>query len=401
MPIETRPLWKDLPQLPFAERDRRWTAIHRQMGENGLDALLVWGSGRGEHLRYVSQLGVRGVALLAPQKDPVVFTNGLVASQYVRFGTNWVDNVRSDIENLPAALKELGLDGKTIGVVTLKSPHSRLQGEGGLPGAGWIQGALPRVRLVDSTRILEDLEMIKSPAELEFLGRAADIAYDVFQAIAGALRPGATEQEIYSRMLAAQTATGGDVTDIWMDVSGPPKLHGRYPPYRSRKIEKGDVLITEFHTSYAGYLVATEHTISLGEPRAELREVHRVAEECFREGVASMTIGASFAAVIAAYRTPAERAGMAYVELGVHGHGLRSCEFPTTVFGGKNGMLHDHRLAQIPEVALQENMVFGQNIDVHNPRWNPDSGVMLGNTICVTREGPVVLSRVPTELTVV
>ena len=401
MPIGNRPLWQDLPQLPLAERDRRWLAIHRKMRERGLDALLVWGSGRGEHLRYVSQLGVRGVALLVPHEDPVVFTNGLVASQYVSSGTSWLDNVRSDIENLPSVMKQEGLEGKTVGVVTLKSPHSRLQGEGGLPGAGWIRGALPGVELVDATEILEDLEMIKSPAELEFLGRAADIAYDVFQSMAESLRPGATEQEIYARMLAAQTATGGDVTDIWLDVSGPPKLHGRYPPYRSRKIEQGDVLLTEYHTSYAGYLVATEHTISLGEPQAELREVHRVAEDCFREGVASMTVGRRFADVIAAYRTPAERAGMAYVELGVHGHGLRSCEFPTTVFGGKNGMLHDHRLAQIPEVALQENMVFGQNIDVHNPSWRRDSGVMLGNTICVTREGPRVLSKVPTELSVV
>lgn len=401
MPTEHRPLWEDIPQLPLAERDRRWTAIHQMMERAGLDCLLVWGAGRGEHLRYISQLGVRGVAMMLPKKTPVVFTNGLVASRYVGSYYNWVEDVRPDIENVPGVLKELGLDGATIGVVTLKSPHSRLQGEGGLPGAGWIQGILPRVKLVDATKLVEDLEMIKSQAEMEFLRRAAKIAYDVFEAMAEAMHPGATEQEIYARMLAAQTATGGDVTDIWLDVSSPPKLHGRYPPYSSRKIERGDVLITEYHTSYGGYLVATEHTISLGEPAEGLRQVHRVAEECFREGVVSMVVGAKFSDVITAYRTPAERAGMAYVELGVHGHGLRSCEFPTTVFGGAKGMLHDHQLARIPDVALQENMVFGQNIDVHNPKWDPNAGIMLGNTICVTKGGPVVLSRVPTELTVV
>lgn len=398
---EHSPLWTHIPQLPLGERDRRWSAVHQKMKEAGLDCLLVWGTGRGEHLRYISLLGVRGVALVLSQRDPVVFTDGLVPAQYVRYCHNWVEEVRQDIENLPSALRDYGLDGATIGVVTSKSPQTRLPGEGGLPLAGWIQGALPRAKLVDATRLLEELEMIKSPAEMEFLHRAAEIAYEVFEAMANAMRPGGTEQEIYSRALAAQTATGGDVTDIWLDVSSPPRLHGRFPPYSSRQIEKGDVLVTEYHTSYGGYLVATEHTISLGEPAVELRQVHRVAEECFREGTASMVVGAKFSDVIAAYRRPADQGGMAYVELGVHGHGLRSCEVPSTVFGGKGGMLHQHRLAYIPDMALQENMVFGQNIDLHNPKWNPNAGVMLGNTIWVTKEGPTVLSRVPTELTVV
>jgi Xaa-Pro dipeptidase len=400
--LSDKPLiWKDIAQLPFSERDRRWSTIWQKMDEAGFGCLLVWPGKRGEHMRYVSQLPVKGVALVLPKKGPIIFTDGLIASHYARYCHNWVEEVRDDIENLPRVLKDLGLDGATIGMVTMKNPHSRLQQEGGLSGSGWIQGALPRAKLIDATRLLQDMEMIKSSAEMEFLHRAAEIAYDVFEAMADAMRPGATEQEIYSRMLAAQTATGGDITDIWLDVSSPPRLHGRYPPYSARKIQKGDVLITEYHASYGGYLVATEHTISLGQPPEALCQVHRVAEECFREGTASMVVGAKFSDVIAAYRTPADRAEMAYVELGIHGHGLMSCEFPTTVFGGKGGMLHHHQLAQIPDVALQENMVFGQNIDVHNPKWNPNAGVMLGNTIWVAKEGPKALSRVPTELTVV
>jgi hypothetical protein len=150
---EHRPLWTHIPQLPLGERDRRWSAVHQKMKEAGLDCLLVWGTGRGEHLRYISLLGVRGVALVLSQRDPVVFTDGLVPAQYVRYCHNWVEEVRQDIENLPSALRNYGLDGATIGVVTSKSPQTRLPGEGGLPLAGWIQGALPRAKLVDATRL--------------------------------------------------------------------------------------------------------------------------------------------------------------------------------------------------------------------------------------------------------
>lgn len=54
-----------------------------------------------------------------------------------------------------------------------------------------------------------------------------------------------------------------------------------------------------------------------------------------------------------------------------------------------------------PEIRLEENMVFGQNIDIHNPKWNPNTGLMLGDTIWVTRDGPKKLTRIPVELTIV
>ena len=100
-------------------------------------------------------------------------------------------------------------------------------------------------------------------------------------------------------------------------------------------------------------------------------------------------------------RTPVREAGMAYVELGICGHGLSSPEFPSCVFGGKGGMWDEHGLAQIAPITLQENMVFGTNVDVHDPRWNADTGLMLGDTIVVTKDGPRKLSRIPIELTVV
>jgi Xaa-Pro aminopeptidase len=177
-------------------------------------------------------------------------------------------------------------------------------------------------------------------------------------------------------------------------------LHGRLGPFTSRQIQPGDIIITEYHSSYAGYLIASEHSFSLGEPDPAFRRLHGVMEECFSEGMASMTVGTPFSDVIAAYRAPADRNGMAYVELGIHGHGLGSCEPPTTVFGGQSGILHDHFLGQIPDVALADGMVFGQNIDVHDPSFNPNAGLMLGDTVWVTRDGPRKMTRIPAELTI-
>jgi Xaa-Pro aminopeptidase len=401
METELRPLWKDLPQLPLSERDRRWEKIREKMALAGIDCLLLWNTRRSEHIRYVTQLQIRGAVLFPLKGEPIAFTIMLHIGGYAKACQNWIADIRDDIREVPKVIKDLGLARGTIGIVTVSNLPSRMGGEG-LPARtqAMLHGTLPEAKFVDATSILEDLEMIKSPHEIEFLRKSAEISYNIFDAIRNAFRPGATECEVYAAMLAAQTATGGDVDSIYLDIGSPPMLHGRLPPYTTRKVQKGDMLITEYHASYAGYLVAAEHTFALGEPHEEIRKVHRVGEECFKQGTASMVIGAQFKDVIAAYRAPADREGIAYVELGIHGHGLSSCEFPTTVYGGAGGIYHNHNLGQIPPVTLQENMVFGHNIDLHNPVWNPNTGIMLGDTIWVTKEGPNKLTSIPLELTV-
>lgn len=203
-----------------------------------------------------------------------------------------------------------------------------------------------------------------------------------------------------ANMLQANIGNGGEDTMIMLDSGSPPLLHGRPAPGTTRKLEKGDMIITEYHSNYAGYTIAVEHTFSLGEPLKEFKEIHRVSETAYHNGVSKMRPGAELTEVIEAFRQPVRDAGMAYIEVGVCGHGLSSPEFPSVVFGGEGGIWHEHGLAKIPPVQLKENMVFGINMDVHNPKWNENTGTMLGDTIWVTADGPRQLTRIPVELTV-
>jgi ectoine hydrolase len=202
--METRPkpLWEDLPQLPLSERDRRWGNVRQQMESQGIDCLVVWSTGRREHTRYLSQLANNAAVVFPLRDEPVVFTDGLTASAYAGESTTWVSDVRQDMEHLPEYLRERGLDGATIGVVSSRSPHTRLGHDTSPYRGSWLQAAVPNAELVNATAILEQLEMVKSPPEIEFLQRAAGIAYDVFTAMANTAHPGATESEVYASMLA-------------------------------------------------------------------------------------------------------------------------------------------------------------------------------------------------------
>jgi len=49
-------------------------------------------------------------------------------------------------------------------------------------------------------------------------------------------------------------------------------------------------------------------------------------------------------------------------------------------------------------IELKENMVFGTNIDIHDPCWRKDVGIMgPGDTIWITAKGPVKLIETPLE----
>jgi Xaa-Pro aminopeptidase len=88
------------------------------------------------------------------------------------------------------------------------------------------------------------------------------------------------------------------------------------------------------------------------------------------------------------------------VELGFHGHGLSSPEFPTIVTKPDEGagLVSTASGAGLGSFELRPGMVFGINIDIYNPKWRSDIGFQLGDMIVVTEKGPRRLVQTPTEL---
>jgi hypothetical protein len=113
-----------------------------------------------------------------------------------------------------------------------------------------------------------------------------------------------------------------------------------------------------------------------------------------------------------AFREPARKARMAYVELGFHGHGLASPEFPTMVYASKKSEPKSGSessaekgwsgLYGLSSIEIKENMVFSTNIDIYDPQWREDVGIMgPSETIWVSAKGPVRLIATPLEFTTV
>lgn len=400
----------EIPRLSHVERDRRWGLVRGQMALHGLDALLVWGNDRSTggalaNLRYLTQVATfAGVGVFPLTGAPRVFAG----STHISFPVSpflgvqdWVQDIRpyTGVRAIADTVREMQLEHARIGLVGYGAhgrdiiTYQEYQA---------LIAALPAATIVDATPILNQARLRKSAEELGMLERAGEIARGMLTAMLESARPGRREREVFARMIHEQVRLGGEPFVFLMLSSGPiggprPLVHAGGPPYSptSHMLREGDLLITEFHGSYAGYLVGVEASLFLGTPPRELQALYDVAGESLAASLQIFRPGVPLREVWEAMRRPVREAGYDFVELGFHGHGLGSPEFPTVVHAPGKGNLDGRGL---DEMVLEENMVFGLNIDIHNPAWRTDVGVMLGDTVVVTSDAPRFLVGVEPKL---
>jgi Xaa-Pro aminopeptidase len=226
----------------------------------------------------------------------------------------------------------------------------------------------------------------------------------MIEALVNTARPKVRENEVWAEMARTMIVEGGEgylfnqlasgsIDDKWWHL-----LHGKGLPLgpTTRPLGNHDVIVTEFHSNYAGYLVGAEFTALVGSNDKNVAHIHSVAVECLKKVVPKFRPGNTLQEVVETIRRPVIEAGLSYIELGFHGHGLSSPEFPTYVYSEDTPY---EAGVGMEKVRLKEGMVFGLNIDLHDPRWRNDIGVMFGDTVVVS-DSPRLLADVPLELPV-
>lgn len=409
----TREIFDNIPQLPLRERDRRWTAIRDRMAADGIDCLLVIGNdlsfGLGMvNIRYMSQIAARhGGYLLFPQNgDPAGFIGAphmsIPTNPYV-LGQDWVKDVQPN-HGIHAVLKALRERVKPLRKVGIVSGANRLQPDN-IPHLAYkaIVEALADIEVVDASGIIFDLRILKSEDELEFLRRAGKLHQHVVSAMIDTAAPGVSEAEVYAAMTYAHIRNGGEAEIFNLFHSGPVNapeqqhlLHGLDPNISptQRILRHGDTIISETHSKYGGYMTQAELTVCVGEPPDRYKRLYDAAVECLDAAVEKLKPGNLLLDALNAEKKVMRKYGLDWVELGFHGHGLGSPEDPAAIFMGDTEKTWPNGAES---TMLKENMVLATNIDIHDPAFRTDVGVMYCNTVIV-KPKPEVLIELPRSL---
>src|SRR5690606_950313 len=186
----------------------------------------------------------------------------------------WVDRVNADPTlDLTTLLSDMDLLGSRIGVEF--DTH-------GMTGrvARLLDNQLASFgQIIDASYLVSGLRLIKSPAEIAHVRRAAELADDALDAALPLIGAGGDEADILAAMQGAVFSGGGDYpANEFIIGSGEDALLCRYKAGR-RKLDASDQLTLEWAGVSAHYHAAMMRTVLVGEPSGRHRELYKACRE--------------------------------------------------------------------------------------------------------------------------
>jgi Xaa-Pro dipeptidase len=244
--------------------------------------------------------------------------------------------------------------------------------------------------LVDASDLVNRLRAVKSPAELEYVRKAAELADLALDEAHRLTAPGVDEGEILAAMQGAIFAGGGDYPgNEFIIGSGPDALLCRYKSGR-RRLDPEDQLTLEWAGVYRHYHAAMMRTIPIGRVSIRHIELHKVTEDAMDACINTLKPGRPIGEIFDAYARTCDAAGMHEHRLNATGYGLGATFSPNWM----DWPMFYHR----NPVIAEPSMVFF----LHMILMDSDSGYAMcfGHTVVVTNTGCDVLSARSLELVV-
>ena len=184
-----------------------------------------------------------------------------------------------------------------------------------------LQGAVPGSRYRSLTQSLPMLRAVKDANELARLAAAGAAADATYGQILGVRFAGRKETDVAADLARLLREFGHEQVDFTVVGSGP---NGANPHHEAgdRTIEVGDAVVLDFGGLMHGYGSDTSRTVCVGEPSAEVREVHEIVRLAQQAGVEAVRPGVACQEIDRAARSVITDAG--YGEQFIHrtGHGI-------------------------------------------------------------------------------
>ena len=373
----------DYPTFSDQEMARRHRAIQALMDQEGVDAVLVYGTGRySSDVYWLTDWPCSREAYVLFQngKEPVV-----LMQLFNHFPMARVMSIVKDVRwagadtgnSVVDLIRERALDSKKIGLV------------GAVPYQHYnrLREKVPNATFVDLGGKIRMMRTVRSAEEIDRIRYASKLTDQSIQALAQGLKAGLREDEIPAIIEPVYLKQGGYAGIHFM--SSMPMRHPDFPVpsqfHSSRNLQKGDCLITEISGAYSGYSGQIHRTFSIGEgPTAEWKRMHDAAVEGFETLAKVIKDGATTTEAEEAAEVIHKRGYSIYDDL-VHGVN----QYPP-IFQTKTTRRHDAR-----EMTFRENMV----IVIQPNLMTPDEkmGLQFGETLRVTKMGCESLNTYPRE----
>jgi Xaa-Pro dipeptidase len=295
----------------------------------------------------------------------------------------WTDRTNADPAlDLKNLLSDLDLLGARIGVEY--DTH-------GLTGANChkLDNQLQSfAELVDASHVVSRLRLIKSPAEIVYARRAAELSDAALDAAMPLIKPGGSEADILAAMQGAVFSGGGDYpANEFIIGSGEDALLCRYKAGR-RRLEANDQLTLEWAGVFAHYHAPMMRTVILGEPTPRHVELYEACRLSLDAITAILKPGTTFGDVFDAHSEVMDERGLTRHRLNACGYSVGARFTPSWM---EHQMFHTGNLLEIaPDMTLFVHMIIMDS--------ETGTAMTLGQTYLTTQDEPESLSAKPLDL---
>lgn len=374
-----------------AEYALRLSAVRQAMARRGADLLLVSAP---ENIFYLTGLDHWGyfaphVLILPLEGEMVLVTRGMekvtIANQVANARFEGHGDHESAADAVGRALAAGRYPAARIGIEAWSAglPH-------GLALA--LQRQLPNAQWVDLSGLVDDLRLVKSPAEQAFLRAAAGVSDKGAAAAIDAVAAGASERHIAAECERAMIEAGGTYPGFGPFIRSTARLGEEHTTWTDARLADGDALFLELTGCVARYHAPLGRLIHIGRAPKEAHEMAAVCQAAFEAVLDALRDGVLARDVYAAWQGVVDRAGMAHYQRHHCGY-MVGIGFPPSWTGGNKvtGLRRDS------EAVIRTGMSF------HLLSWLMGTGrgdYFLSNTVLLGDRGPEVLTRTPSQLSI-
>lgn len=354
------------------------------MRENEIDLLVLT---QPEHYCWLSGYEPTSVFYYQPLIVPVDEREPLTlicnkAELVLCAETCWVEDVRTiwthqdQVATTLDVLRDRGLDKPQRVGLNLMSYHLKAR------YAFELKDGLAPAEIVDASAALDDLRLVKSPAEIEHLRRAAHVADLGVTAGINAIHVGGTDSAVMAAIQHATSLNGGEFPAYPFLVDARGTLHGT--PV-GKLLRRGDTVYMEVSGVVRRYHCNISRTAVVGEPSAELRGLYDRVKDTLEQATDMLRPGVRVSEIVDFVGR--DQAGFEENTWGRFGFSMEIA-FPPIWIGGLSLMRgDDHELEAGMVITMEPGLAYANG-----------QTMMLGNNVLVTEHGPEVLNNVPAEL---
>jgi len=377
-------------KLPFSseEYQERLAKVRLKMGEKGVEALLITAPENIYYLTGYHTLGYFSYQLLvvSQKQEPIMLTRHLnVENAFVNSWLNRIEGYK-DTENPNDAtynvLEKYDLIDKPIGNQDNAWFFTAAQYLD-------LRRRLGNRDLVDCSGLIEQVRLIKSKKEIEYIKKAAQVCGASLDGAIAAVAPGKTENDVAAALHKALIEAGSEyLGHPPMVITGPAGGLAFATWYR-RRIKKNDIVYLEAGGTFQRYNAALSRTVIVGHPSKKWGRMAEVSREALNLAIEAIKPGVTSGEVDRVCRDYISKAG--YAEYFQHRTGYSiGIGFPPDWGEGRTQSIKEG-----DPTPLQPGMVFHLIPDL---KVVNEGGVVFSETVLVTEKSHKVLTDFPQDI---